>query len=326
MRRRDFIKGVAGSATAWPLAARAQQPAMPVIGFLRDSTAAGSSFVVEGLRKGLAEAEFVEGRNLTIDFAWTEGQNTRLPSLAAQLVARHVSVIASSSVNATIAAKAATTTIPIVFAVTNDPVAFGLVKSLNHPGGNLTGVSYLSSTLGAKRLGLMHEILPNVGDFAVLAYPTYASSAPFIRDVQAAASDLGLRVEVFNASTESEIEAAFEAMSAQKVGALLVANNPLFTTSRKHLIALAARYALPTMYTVREFADSGGLISYGTDLRDVYRQVGTYVGRILKGEKPGDLPVLQPTKFELVINMRTVKALGLTVPSGVLAIADEVIE
>jgi putative tryptophan/tyrosine transport system substrate-binding protein len=326
MRRREFFTLVGGAAVAWPLAAGAQQPAMPVIGFLRDSTAAGSSFVVEGLRKGLAEAEFVEGRNLTIDFAWTEGQNTRLPSLAAQLVAQHVSVIASSSINATIAAKAATTTIPIVFAVTNDPVAFGLVKSLNHPGGNLTGVSYLSSTLGAKRLGLMHEILPNVSDFAVLAHPTYASSAPFITDVQAAAGNLGLRVEVFNASTESEIEAAFEAMSARKLGALLMANNPLFTTSRKLLIALAARYALPTMYTVREFADSGGLISYGTDLPDVYRQVGAYVGRILKGEKPGDLPVVQPTKFELVINMRTVKALGLTVPSGVLAIADEVIE
>jgi putative tryptophan/tyrosine transport system substrate-binding protein len=325
IRRRQFVAALGGAA-AWPLAARAQQPAMPVIGFLRDATAAGSGFLVIGLRKGLAESGFVEGHNLTIDYAWTEGRSVRLPTLAAELVGRHVPVIVSSAISATIAAKAATSTIPVVFAVNNDPVAFGLVASLNRPGGNLTGVSYLSSALGAKRLGLMHEILPKVTDFAVLAHPTYPSSAPFIGDVEAAARSLGLRIEVFNASTESEIDTAFAALNARKLGALLMANNPLFTTSRKRVIALAARYALPTMYVQREYANAGGLISYGTDLPDVYRLAGVYAGRILKGEKPTDLPVLQPTKFELVINMKTAKALGLTIPPGILAIADEVIE
>jgi putative tryptophan/tyrosine transport system substrate-binding protein len=326
MRRRDFIKVIVGSAAARPLAARAQQSQMSTVGFLRDATAAGSGFVVNALRKGLAEADFVEGRNLTIDYAWTDGQSERLSALAAELVGRHVRVIVSSAINATIAAKAATTTIPIVFAVNNDPVAFGLVENLNHPGGNLTGMSYLSSALGAKRLGLMHEILPKVTDFAVLAHPTYAASALLIRDVEAAARSLGLRIVVFNASTENEIETAFAAVNARKLGALLLANNPLFTTRRNLLVALAARYALPTMCVQRQFASAGCLISYGTDLPDVYRQAGIYAGRILKGEKPTDLPVLQPTKFELVINMSTAKTLGLTIPPGVLAIADEVIE
>jgi putative tryptophan/tyrosine transport system substrate-binding protein len=325
MRRREFITLIGGAA-AWPLAARAQQPAMQVIGFLRDARAAGSGFLVEGLRKGLAEAGFVEGRNLTIDFAWTEDQSERLSALAAELVGRHVPVIVSSALNATIAAKAATSTIPIVFAVNNDPVASGLVASLNRPGGNLTGVSYLSGELGGKRLGLMHELLPRVTDFAVLAHPTYPSSAQFISDVEAAARSLDLRIEVFNASTESEIDTAFAAMSAHRLGALLIANNPLFTTRQGRLIALAARYVVPTMYVQREFAAAGGLISYGTSLPDVYRQAGIYAARILKGEKPADLPVLQPTKFELVINLKTAKTLGLSIPSGVLAIADEVIE
>jgi putative ABC transport system substrate-binding protein len=326
MRRREFIMLLGGAAASWPLAARAQQVAMPVVGFLRDSRAAGSGFLVEGLRKGLAEAGFVEGRNLTIDFAWTEDQSERLSALAAELVGRHVPVIVSSALNATIAAKAATSTIPVVFAINNDPVASGLVASLNRPGGNLTGVSYLSGELGAKRLGLMHEMVPKVTDFAVLAHPTYPSSAPFISDVETAARSLGLRIEVFNASTESEIDTAFAALSAHRLGALLVANNPLFTTRRERMIALAGRYAVPTMYVQREFADAGGLISYGTSLIDVYRLVGSYAGRILKGDKPADLPVIQPTKFELVINLKTAKALGLTIPSGVMAITDEVIE
>jgi len=225
MRRRDFIT-IVGGAAAWPLAARAQQPAMPVVGFLRDATAAGSGHMVNGLRKGLAEAGFVEGRNLTIDYAWTDGQSDRLSTLAAELVGRHVPVIVSSAINATVAAKAATATIPVIFAVNNDPVAFGLVASMNRPGGNLTGVAYLGSALGAKRLGLMHEMLPNVTGFAVLAHPTYAASAPFINDVQAGARSLGLRVEVFNASTEDEIDVAFADLSARKLGALLVANTP----------------------------------------------------------------------------------------------------
>jgi putative ABC transport system substrate-binding protein len=326
MRRRAFITLLGSTAVAWPLAANAQQPAMPVVGFLRDATAKGSGFLIVGLRKGLAEAGFVEGRNLTMDFAWTEDQSERLPALAAELVARHVPVIVSSGLNATIAAKAATSTIPVVFAINNDPVASGLVASLNRPGGNLTGVSYLSAALGAKRLGLMHELLPKVTDFAVLAHPTYPPSAQFVSDAQAAARTLGLQVEVFNASTESEIDTAFAALSAHRLGALLMANHPLFTTRRERLIALAARYAVPTMYVQREFADAGGLIAYGPSLPDVFRLVGGYAGRILKGDKPADLPVMQPTKFELVINTMTAKALKLDIPPTLLARADEVIE
>jgi putative tryptophan/tyrosine transport system substrate-binding protein len=323
--RRTFIN-LLGGAVAWPMVARAQQPAMPVVGFLRDATAAGSEFMVNGLRKGLAEAGFVEGRNLTIDYAWTDGQSDRLSALAAEWVGRNVPVIVSSAIDATIAAKAATSTIPVIFAVNNDPVAFGLVASLNRPGGNLTGVAYLTSALGAKRLGLMHEMVPKVTDFAVLAHPTYAASAPFISDVRAAARSMSLRLEVFNASTESEIDTAFAALSARRLGALLIANHPLFTTRRERIIALAARYAVPTMYAQRAFASAGGLISYGTDLPEVYRLTGGYAGRILKGEQPGDLPVLLPTKFEMIINLRTAKALGLDVPDKLLALADEVIE
>jgi putative ABC transport system substrate-binding protein len=282
--------------------------------------------MVDGLRKGLSEAGFVEGRNLTIDYAWTEGRSERLSPLAAELVHRNVHVLVSSALNATYAAKAATSTIPVVFAVNNDPVATKLVTSLNRPGANLTGVAYLGSELGAKRLGLMHEMLPTVADFAVLAHPTYPSSAPFISDVKAGAHSMGLRIEVFNASTESEIDAAFAALSARRLGALLIANNPLFTTQRERIIALAARYTVPTMYVQREFTSSGGLISYGTDLTEVYRLTGGYAARILRGEKPADLPVLLPTKFEMIINLRTAKALGLDVPDKLLALADEVIE
>src|SRR5262245_41787492 len=221
MRRRELITFLGGAAVAWPLAARGQQPTMPVVGFLRDATAAGSGFLVNGLRKGLAEAGFVEGRNLTIEYAWTDGRSERLSALAAELVGRHVPVIVSSALNATYAAKAATSTIPVVFAVNNDPVATNLVASLNRPGGNLTGVAYLGSALGAKRLGLMHEMVPTVADFAVLEHPTYLSSAPFVRDVKAAARSMGFRIEVFNASTESEIDTAFAALSARRLGALL---------------------------------------------------------------------------------------------------------
>jgi putative ABC transport system substrate-binding protein len=326
MRRRAFMTLLGGAAVAWPLATRAQQAALPVVGFLRDSTAKGSGFLVNGLRKGLAEAGFVEGRNLTIDYAWTEDQSERLSALAAELVRRHVSVIVSSATNATIAAKAATSTIPVVFAINNDPVTSGLVASLNRPGGNLTGISYLSAELGAKRLGLIHELLPKVTDFGVLAYPAYPASAQFISDAKAAARTLGLQIEVFNASTESEIDTAFAALSAHRLGALLIANHALFTTRRERIIALAARYAVPTMYVQREFADAGGLITYGPSLPDVYRQAGGYAGRILKGDKPADLPIMQPTKFELVINLKTAKALKLDIPPTLLARADEVIE
>jgi putative tryptophan/tyrosine transport system substrate-binding protein len=326
VRRREFIALLGGAAATWPVMARAQQTAMPVVGFLRDATAAGSGFMVDGLRKGLAEAGYIDGRNLTIEYAWTEGRSERLSALAAELVGRHVPVIVSSALNATYAAKAATSTIPVVFAVNNDPVATGLVASLNRPGGNLTGVAYLGSELGAKRLGLIHQIVPKATDFAVLAHPTYPASVAFISDVKAGARTLGLRIEVFNASTESEIDAAFAALSARRLGALLIANHPLFTTRREQIIALAARYAVPTIYVEREFARSGGLISYGTDLPEVYRLTGGYAGRILRGDKPADLPVLLPTKFEMIINLGTAKMLGLEVPDKLIALADEVIE
>ena len=324
MKRREFIT-LLGGAAAWPLAARAQQPAMPVVGFLRDSTAVEVGWV-DGLRKGLAEAGFVEGRNLAIEYAWTDGQSERLSVLATELVGRHVAVIVSSSLNATYAAKAATSTIPVVFAVNNDPVATKLIASVNRPGGNLTGVAYLGSELGAKRLGLMHEMVPKVTDFAVLAHPTYAASAPFISDVRAGARSLGLSIEVFNAAAASEIDNAFATLSAHRLGALLIANHPLFTTRREQIIALAARYAVPTMYVQRECATAGGLVTYGTDLPEVYRLAGGYAGRILRGEKAGELPVLLPTKFEIIINLKTAKALGLDVPDKLLALADEVIE
>jgi putative tryptophan/tyrosine transport system substrate-binding protein len=322
VKRREFIALLGGGGlllAAKVKRARGQQRAMPVVGFLRDATAAGSEFMVNGLRKGLAEAGFIEDRNLTIEYAWTEGRSERLSALAAELVGRQVPVIVSSALNATYAAKAATSTIPVVFAVNNDPV-------VNRPGGNLTGVAYLGSALGAKRLGLMHEMVPKVTDFAVLAHPTYPASAPFISDVKAGARTLGLRIEVFNVSIESEIDTAFAALSARKLGALLVANHPLFTTRREQIIALAARYAVPTMYVQREFASAGGLVTYGTDLPEVYRLTGGYAGRILRGDKPADLPVLLPTKFEMIINLRTAKALGLDVPDKLLALADEVIE
>jgi ABC-type uncharacterized transport system substrate-binding protein len=327
--RREFIALIGGGGLLLATKvnrARGQQSVPPVVGFLRDATAAGSEFMVNGLRKGLAEAGFAEGRNLTIEYAWTDGRSERLSSLAEELVGRHVPVIITSALNATYAAKAATSTIPVVFAVNNDPVATKLVASINRPGGNLTGVAYLGSALGAKRLGLMHEMVPKVADFAVLAHPTYPSSAPFISDVEAGARSMGLRIEIFNASTESEIDTAFATLSARKLGALLIANHPLFTTQRERIIALAARYAVPTMYVEREFASAGGLVSYGTDLPEVYRLTGGYAGRILRGDKPADLPVLLPTKFELVINVKTAKALGLEIPDKVLALADEVIE
>jgi len=322
--RRKLLAALGGAAT-WPLAGRAQQ-AMPVVGFLRDATAAGSGFLVSGLRKGLAEVGFVEGQNLTIEYAWSEGRSEQLSALAAELVGRHVPVIVSSANNATNAAKAATSTIPIVFAVNNDPVTSRLVASLNRPGGNLTGVSYQTSELGAKRLGLMHEMVPKVAEFAVLAHPTYATSAPFISDVEVAARRLGLRIAVFHASTESEIDAAFAALSTRRLGALLMAGSPLFTSRPERIIALAGRYGVPTMYTQREFVDAGGLVSYGTNLREVYRLAGVYAGRILKGDKPADLPVLLPTKFELVINTRTAKAQGIAISDNLLSLADEVIE
>jgi putative tryptophan/tyrosine transport system substrate-binding protein len=326
MRRREFITLVGGSAAAWPFVTYAQQSAMPLVGFLRDATAAGSEFIVGGLRKGLAEAGFVEGRNLIIDFAFTEGDSGRLPALAVGLVERRASVIVASALNATIAAKAATPRIPIVFAIANDAVEFGLVASLGHPGGNLTGVNYLSAELAAKRLGLMHEILPKVTDFALLVHPTYPESKPLIRDAQDAARAMGFHLEIFNATTEDEVATAFAAIAARGLGALLLGSHPLFTTHQGYIAGLAARYAIPTIYPQLEYAEAGGLIAYGPSLPEVYHLAGGYAGRILKGDKPADLPVVQPTLFEMGINLKTAKALKLDIPPTLLAGADKVIE
>ena len=326
MRRRDFVMGIAGSAAAWPLAGHAQLPATSVVGFLRDATSTGSEIVVGGLRKGLAEAGFVEGQNLAFDFAWTEGHSDRLPALTTELVARRPQVIVSSALNATVSAKAATTTIPIVFAIANDAVEFGLVTSLSHPGGNLTGVSYLSAELASKRLGLMHEILPKVTHFAVLVHPTYGESVPFVRDAQAAADAMGFQIEIFKAATEGDIDTAFAAISARGIGALLLGNHPMFTARRAYLVGLAARFRVPTIYPQFEYAAVGGLITYGPSLDDVYRLAGGYAGRILKGDKPAELPVVQPTNFEMAINLKSAETLKLAIPPTLLARADKVIE
>ena len=326
MQRRDFISLLGASAAAWPLAAGAQQRAIPVVGFLRDSPAEGFGHFVSALRKGLSEAGFVDGQNIAIEFGWSDGHSDRLPALAAGLVRRPASVIVASAIGAALAAKAATSTLPIVFAIANDPIAFGLVSSLTRPGGNATGVSYLTSELGGKRLGLLHELLPSVSLVAVLVNPNNPNADLFVRDVQAAAATVGVRSHVVNATSESEIDSAFAAFRQQRAGALLVANDPVFNAQRLHIVSLAARHALPAIYTTREFADAGGLISYGTNLPAVYRWAGIYAGQVLKGAKPADLPIHLPTAFELVINLKTAKAFSLDVPLTLSALADEVIE
>ena len=326
MRRRDFIKAIAGSAAAWPRAARAQQPGMPVVGFLGTRASGDDPQLLTAFRRGLNEAGYVEGRNVAVEYRFAENQYDRLAALAADLVRRQVALIAANGVAAQ-AAKAATATIPIVFIAGFDPVEVGLVASLNRPGGNITGVSILDVELGPKRLELLRELVPAASMIAVLVNPTDPARAETtLRQLQAAAHSLGLQLHALNAGTEGEIDAAFATLVQLRVGALLVASDSFFTSRRVQLVTLSTRHAIPTMYSIRQFAEVGGLMSYGTSLLDVYRQVGVYTGRILKGEKPADLPVQQPTRFELVINLKTAKALGLTVPPSILARADEVVE
>jgi putative ABC transport system substrate-binding protein len=327
MRRRELITLVGGAAAGWPLAAHAQQPAMPVIGFLSARSPDDTAHLVEAFRRGLSEAGYVEGRTVTVEYRWALGQHERLPALAVELVRKPVTVLVSiGGESAALAARAATSTIPIAFIIGGDPVKLGLAASYNRPGGNATGISILTSTLEPKRLGLLHELVPQAATIGVLLNPNFPSFEGQLRDVQEAARAIGVQIHVLRASTDREIEAAFGTVAQQRIAALAVAADPFFDTRRDKLVALAAHHAVSTMYHFREFAAAGGLVSYGANIPGVYRQIGVYTGRILKGEKPADLPVMQPTKFDLTINLITARALGLDVPATVLARADEVIE
>ena len=330
VRRRELMLLLGGAAVAWPLAVRAQQKAMPVVGVLNTGSPGPSSTsapLMAAFRQGLSEAGYVEGQNVAIEYRWAEGHYERLPALAADLVARKVDLIVTPGGTPTaLAAKSATSTIPIVFRGGADPVAEGLVASLARPGGNLTGVSMLVDELTAKRLELLSELVPQARVIALLVNPTNAASERVIQDVQEAARAKGVQLPILKAGTESEIDAAFASLVQLQAGALLVAADPFLSGRRDQLVALASRHAVPAIYAWREFAASGGLISYGPSLTAAVRLVGTYAGKILKGDKPADLPVQQPTKFELVINLKTAQALGLAVPQALLARADEVME
>jgi putative ABC transport system substrate-binding protein len=326
MRRREFLGVLGGAAAAWPLAAGAQQP-MPVIGFLSSRSIDVDAPLVAAFHQGLAEFGFVEGRNVTIEYRWAQGRYDRLPALAAELVSKPVAVLVSTggTVSARVA-KASTQTIPVVFTTADDPVKVGLVDSLNRPGGNITGVTASFIESASKRIGLLRELLPNASTIAFLVNPTNPSTVTETSEMQAAARAIGRRIEVLSASSERDIDVAFDGLKQKQADALLIAADPFLFARADQVVALAARQAIPTLYFRREFAVAGGLMTYGSNFAELFRVVGVYAGRILRGTKPADLPVQQPTKFELVINLKTAKALGLEVPPSLLARADEVIE
>jgi putative tryptophan/tyrosine transport system substrate-binding protein len=325
MRRREFITLLGAGVAAWPLAARAQQATMPVVGFLRSTTAADAANLVTAFRQGLKEAGFVEGQNVAVEYRWGENQPDRLPAMVADLIRRPVAVIVGN-ITAALAAKAATTTVPIVFAIGSDPVKAGLVASLNRPGGNVTGVVFFSSDLGAKRLEQLRQLVPKATTIAMLSNPNSSGPEGERRDVQAAAQAIGQPLLIIDVTSEREIETAFATFVQRGADAVFVGSGPFMTSHRERIAALAARHALPSCYAVREAVVAGGLMSYAPSQPDAYRQAGIYAGRILKGEKPADLPVMRSTKFELVLNLKTAKTLGLTVPDRLLALADEIIE
>jgi putative ABC transport system substrate-binding protein len=327
MRRREFITLIGGAAATWPIAARAQQPALPVVGFIRDGSADANARFAAAFRKGLNETGYVDGQNVTIEYHWLGGQYDRLPALMADLVGRRVAVIATPGIVPTLAAKAATTTIPIVFGIGDDPVRLGLVTNLARPGGNATGINFFVNEVAAKRLRLLHDLVPKAVRIAVLVNLAKASTEEFtLRAVQEAAPTLGLQIQILNASTIGEIDAAFATIARDHSDALLVAPDAFFVSRRVQFITLTARDRIPASYSLRDYVAIGGLMSYGTNLADSFHQVGVYTGSILKGAKPADLPVVQATKFEFVINLQTARALGIEVPPGLLSIADEVIE
>jgi putative tryptophan/tyrosine transport system substrate-binding protein len=324
--RREFMALVGGAAAAWPLAARAQQPAMPVVGLLSGSSPVGRTHLLTAFLRGVRESGYVEGENVTIEYRWAQDQFDRLPDLAAELARRRVAVIAAIDTPAAIAAKAATTTVPVVFASGGDPIREGLVASLSRPGGNVTGATFLTSETGTKLLGLLLELLPGAMRIAVLVEPKWPFTEPFVADVRAAAAAIRKPIDVLPASTGGDIDAVFASFAQKPVDALVVGGSALMNRRRGQIATLAAYHRVPAIYTLREFIEVGGLMSYGASITDAQRQAGIYAGRILKGQKPADLPVMQSTKFEFVINLNTAKAFGLSFPPGLLSIADEVIE